>query len=105
MSLNALNTSTAGLQVTQAAIGLVSQNVANAGTAGYVKRSLTSVSTLGNSGVATGTISRTLDAVSLKQLRLETAGSGLYRAVGQGRCRASSTRSTAIRAAAAPSTG
>ncbi len=74
MSLNALNTSTAGLQVTQAAIGLVSQNVANAGTAGYVKRSLTSVSTLGNSGVATGTISRTLDAVSLKQLRLETAG-------------------------------
>lgn len=74
MSLNALNTSTAGLQVTQAAIGLVSQNVANAGTAGYVKRTLTSVSTLGNSGVATGTISRTLDAVSLKQLRLETAG-------------------------------
>ncbi len=42
MSLNALNTSTAGLQVTQAAIGLVSQNVANAGTAGYVKRTLTS---------------------------------------------------------------
>ncbi|MGF3027075.1 flagellar hook-associated protein FlgK [Methylobacterium aquaticum] len=74
MSLNALNTSTAGLQVTQAAIGLVSQNVANAGTAGYVKRTLTSVSTLGNSGVATGTISRTLDAVSLKQLRLESAG-------------------------------
>ncbi len=74
MSLNALNTATAGLQVTQAAIGLVSQNVANAGTAGYVKRSLTSVSTLGNSGVATGTIGRTLDAVSLKQLRLETAG-------------------------------
>jgi flagellar hook-associated protein 1 FlgK len=74
MSLNALNTSTAGLQVTQAAIGLVSQNVANSGTAGYVKRVLTPVSTLGNSGVATGTISRTLDAVSLKQLRLETAG-------------------------------
>lgn len=74
MSLNALNTSTAGLQVTQAAIGLVSQNVANSGTAGYVKRVLTPVSTLGNSGVATGTIRRTLDAVSLKQLRLETAG-------------------------------
>lgn len=74
MSLNALNTATAGLQATQAAIGLVSQNVANAGTAGYVKRTLASVSTLGNSGVATGTISRTLDAVSLKQLRLETAG-------------------------------
>ncbi|AWN45637.1 flagellar hook-associated protein FlgK [Methylobacterium terrae] len=74
MSLNALNTATAGLQVTQAAIGLVSQNVANAGSAGYVKRVLTPVAQLGNSGVATGTISRTLDAVSLKQLRLETAG-------------------------------
>ncbi|KMO17713.1 flagellar hook-associated protein FlgK [Methylobacterium platani] len=74
MSLNALNTATAGLQVTQAAIGLVSQNVANAGSAGYVKRVLTPVAQLGNSGVATGTITRTLDAVSLKQLRLETAG-------------------------------
>ncbi|MGE7413189.1 flagellar hook-associated protein FlgK [Methylobacterium tarhaniae] len=74
MSLNALNTATAGLQVTQAAIGLVAQNVANAGSAGYVKRVLTPVAQPGNSGVATGTISRTLDAVSLKQLRLETAG-------------------------------
>ena len=76
MSLNALSTATAGLQATQAAIGIVSQNVANAGTAGYVKRTLSSVSSgVGNAGVATGTITRSFDDAALKQLRLETAGS------------------------------
>lgn len=76
MSLNALSTANAGLAATQAAINIVSQNVANAGTAGYVKRTLTSVSSgIGNSGVATGTITRSFDDAALKQLRLETAGS------------------------------
>ncbi|WP_430912935.1 flagellar hook-associated protein FlgK [Methylobacterium sp. sgz302541] len=75
MSLNALSTANAGLAATQAAIGIVSQNVANAGTAGYVKRTLTSVSSgIGNAGVATGTITRSFDDAALKQLRLETAG-------------------------------
>ena len=75
MSLNALNTASAGLRLTQAQIGIVSQNVANAGTVGYVKRTLDSVTTgPGNSGVATGTVGRTLDAAALKQLRLETSG-------------------------------
>jgi len=75
MSLNALSTANAGLKATQAAIGIVSQNVANAGTAGYVKRTLTSVSAgIGNAGVATGDIARSFDAAALKQLRLETAG-------------------------------
>ncbi|GJD49620.1 hypothetical protein OPKNFCMD_2353 [Methylobacterium crusticola] len=74
MSLNALNTATAGLQVTQAAMGLVAQNVANAGTAGYVKRVMNPVAQLGNGGVSTGAVARVLDTVSLKQLRLETAG-------------------------------
>ena len=75
MTINALLTATAGLKATQAAIGLVSQNVANAGTAGYVRRTLNSVATgLNNSGVATGTITRSFDAAALKQLRLETAG-------------------------------
>ena len=45
MSLNALSTATAGLAATQAAINVVSQNVANAGTAGYVKRTLSTVAT------------------------------------------------------------
>lgn len=75
MSINALNTATAGLRLTQAQIGIVSQNVANAGTVGYIKRTLDSVTTgPGNSGVATGTVGRTLDAAALKQLRLETSG-------------------------------
>ena len=75
MSLNALSTSTAGLAATQAAINIVSQNVANAGTAGYVRRTLTPVAVgPNNSGVATGTITRSFDAAALKQLRLETSG-------------------------------
>ncbi|TXN39503.1 flagellar basal body rod C-terminal domain-containing protein [Methylobacterium sp. WL7] len=75
MSLNALSNATAGLAATQAAINVVSQNVANAGTAGYVKRTLTPVATgTNNLGVANGTITRSFDAAALKQLRLETSG-------------------------------
>ncbi|TXN73866.1 flagellar hook-associated protein FlgK [Methylobacterium sp. WL18] len=75
MSLNALSNATAGLAATQAAINVVSQNVANAGTAGYVKRTLTPVATgTNNLGVASGTITRSFDAAALKQLRLETSG-------------------------------
>ncbi|MCJ2034319.1 flagellar hook-associated protein FlgK [Methylobacterium sp. J-068] len=76
MSFNAVNTATAGLKVTQAAIGVVSQNIANVGTVGYTKRTLTSVAQgVGNSSVSLGTIGRALDAASLKQLRMETSGS------------------------------
>ncbi|MCJ2066992.1 flagellar hook-associated protein FlgK [Methylobacterium sp. J-088] len=75
MSLNALSTATAGLAATQAAINVVSQNVANAGTAGYVKRTISTVSTgPNNSGVAAGQITRSFDAAALNQLRLETSG-------------------------------
>jgi flagellar hook-associated protein 1 len=75
MSLNAISTATAGLAATQAAINVVSQNVANAGTAGYVKRTLSTVATgTNNSGVAVGTITRSFDAAALNQLRLETSG-------------------------------
>ncbi|CAO4163202.1 flagellar hook-associated protein FlgK [Methylorubrum aminovorans] len=75
MALDAFSTATAGLRVTQAQIGVVSQNIANVGTAGYVRRTLSPVSSgLGNAGVATGTIGRALDAAALKQLRSETSG-------------------------------
>ncbi|KZC03572.1 Flagellar hook-associated protein 1 [Methylobacterium radiotolerans] len=75
MSLNALSNATAGLAATQAAINLVSQNVANAGTAGYVKRTISPVANGANNlGVASGTITRSFDAAALKQLRLETSG-------------------------------
>lgn len=77
MGLDPINTATAGLRATQASIALVSQNVANAGTAGYVRRTTSPVAQgLNNSGVATGAITRSFDAAALKQLRLETAGSG-----------------------------
>ncbi|WCS25112.1 flagellar hook-associated protein FlgK [Methylobacterium sp. NMS14P] len=75
MSLNAISTATAGLAATQAAINIVSQNVANAGTAGYVKRTVSTVASgINNSGVAVGTITRSFDAAALGQLRLETSG-------------------------------
>lgn len=75
MTSNALNIATAGLRVTQASIAVVSQNVANVGTAGYVKRTLSTVSDgIGNSSVASGTINRSLDEAAQSQLRLETSG-------------------------------
>jgi len=75
VSLDAIWTSTAGLKATQAAINIVSQNVANAGTAGYVRRTIDTVSTApGNTGIGVGTVTRSFDAAALKQLRSETAG-------------------------------
>lgn len=75
MSIDALYRATAGLRLTQAQIGVVAQNVANAGTVGYVRRTLDAVTTgPGNGGVASGTIGRALDAAALRQLRLETSG-------------------------------
>ena len=68
MSLNAISTSAAGLAATQAAINIVSQNVANAGTAGYVKRTLSTVANgPNNSGVAIGQITRSFDAAALNR--------------------------------------
>lgn len=75
MALDAFSTATAGLRVTQAQIGVVSQNIANVGTAGYVRRTLSPVTSgTGNAGVATGTVARAIDAAALKQLRSETSG-------------------------------
>jgi len=74
MLTSAFNTAAAGLQTTQMAIGIVSQNIANAGTAGYVKRAVMTVSSgPGNSGVAVGTVNRVFEDAALKQLRLETS--------------------------------
>lgn len=74
MLTNAFNTASAGLQATQIAIGIVSQNVGNAGTAGYVKRSVVAVPAgPANSGVAVSTVNRVFDDAALKQLRLEAS--------------------------------
>lgn len=75
--LSALNAATSGLRVTQAGIGVVSGNVANADTAGYTRRRMLPVQLLAGdrtSGVRTGEIERVIDLVAQRQLRLETAG-------------------------------
>jgi flagellar hook-associated protein 1 FlgK len=75
LAFDAFTTATAGLRLTQSQIGVVSQNIANVGTVGYVRRSLSPITTgPGNSGVASGTITRAIDAAALKQLRSETSG-------------------------------
>ncbi|KQP59478.1 flagellar hook-associated protein FlgK [Methylobacterium sp. Leaf112] len=74
MSLNAINTATAGLQAMQAQIGVVSQNIANVNTVGYVKRVQSPVAQNDGTGINSGDVSRILNATSQKQLRLESSG-------------------------------
>lgn len=74
MSLSqALLTATAGLRTVQTGLSLVSSNVANAETPGYVRKTLTSTTTITGS-VNVGAVNRELDQYLLRQLRLETAG-------------------------------
>ncbi|MBK5959263.1 flagellar hook-associated protein FlgK [Rhodoplanes elegans] len=73
MLTRAFDTATAGLKATQFAMGSVSRNIANAGVAGYVKRTVTTVSGPGNAGVATSEIARSFEMSALTQMRLETS--------------------------------
>lgn len=74
MSLDAsLNIAVSGLSASQAQIDLISQNVANANSVGYVKRSITPTST-STGGVQTGDVTRALDQLLQRQLRTEYAG-------------------------------
>lgn len=78
MSLSqALISSIAGLNTTQANLALVSSNVANAGTPGYVRKTGNQVATAANGtavGVRTVSVQRELDTYVQKQLRTENAG-------------------------------
>jgi len=80
MSLsNALSIAMSGLRANQAAMSLVSSNVANAETPGYVRKTLNQVTT--NSGaygtdVRTIGVNRELDQYIQAQLRTETSGAG-----------------------------
>lgn len=76
MLTKAFDTATAGIQATQYAIGIVSQNIANAGVGGFVKRSVTTVSGPGNSGVAVSSVGRVFEESALTRLRLETSKAG-----------------------------
>lgn len=73
----ALQTSLSGLRATQAGLDIVSQNVANAGTVGYTRRTLVTEQLVAGGrtvGVDIKGASRTLDTLVQRQLRLEQAG-------------------------------
>ena len=80
MSLNdALSIAMAGLRANQAAMSLVSSNVANAETPGYVKKSTDQVTTFAGangSSVRTVGVNRELDQYIQAQLRTESSGAG-----------------------------
>jgi flagellar hook-associated protein 1 FlgK len=77
MSLSGtLNTTLAGLQVTQQALQIVGSNVANAQTAGYIRKTLLqeSVATANAIGVRASSVDRSLDSIIQSQLRQQTSG-------------------------------
>ena len=78
MSLaQSIATALSGLQVNQASIALVSSNVANADTPGYVRKTVQLVPTVGNGtdvGVRIADVQRTLDQYIQRQLRAENSG-------------------------------
>lgn len=71
-----LNTAIGGLNATQVGIGVVSQNVANAGTTGYVRRVVSSADSLSGRtiGVQSTQVQRLLDTIVQSQLWQESAG-------------------------------
>ncbi len=80
MSLSsALSIAMSGLTASQAGLSIVSSNVANASTPGYVSQSL-NLNEYGTGGVGTGVqvagITRALDTYIQSQLRTETSGGG-----------------------------
>ena len=78
MSLgDALSIAMAGLRANQAAMSLVSSNVANAETPGYVRKTIDQVQSYSGpsgSGVSVVGVNRELDAFLQAQLRTETSG-------------------------------
>ncbi|MFC7051868.1 flagellar hook-associated protein FlgK [Hansschlegelia quercus] len=74
---SALSSALSGLRTTQAGLELVSTNVANATTAGYVRKTLTTTETTAggeSNGVKTAEITRQIDIYLQRQLRTETSG-------------------------------
>ena len=72
-----INTAFQGLDITQKQMGIVSQNVAGANSAGYVKRRLLTADLAGpGGGVVSNGVQRLLDTYVQKQLWQETGGAG-----------------------------
>lgn len=85
MSLgNAIGAALSGLQLTQTGVGLVADNIANAETPGYVRKSLLQTTTSaagGGAGVRVVGIQRELDVFVQRQLRAELAGSSYINSI------------------------
>src|ERR1700750_2260012 len=82
MSLSsALATAMAGLRANQAALGIVSSNIANANTPGYVTQNVNQIELAGGAGngasVRINGVNRQLDQYIQAQLRTESSG-GAY---------------------------
>ncbi|MGL1102715.1 flagellar basal body protein, partial [Vibrio parahaemolyticus] len=77
----ALSTAMAGLRANQAALSLVSSNVANAETPGYVRKTTNQIQTAVGTGAGVETIgvNRVLDDYIQSQLRTETSGASYTR--------------------------
>jgi flagellar hook-associated protein 1 FlgK len=78
MSLTqALSAAISGLKANQAGLALVSSNVANAGTPGYVRKTVSQVATAGDgTGISVNVtgVQRELDTYVQRQLRVENSG-------------------------------
>ena len=77
MSLgNAISSALSGLRATQAGVGLIADNIANADTPGYVRKTVIQTTTAAGSGggVRVVGVSRELDIFVQRQLRAELAG-------------------------------
>src|SRR5262245_28859543 len=78
MSLSqALSISLSGLRATQAGLSLVAGNVANAQTAGYIRKTLTQETTAAGpagGGVRVAAVDRVINEFVQRQLRVETSG-------------------------------
>jgi flagellar hook-associated protein 1 len=75
--MSALNAAVSGLRTSQAGINVVAQNVANAESVGYTRRTISPVQIVTGgktSGVRTGEVQRVLDELAQKQLRTEMSG-------------------------------
>ncbi len=72
----ALSTAISGLRANQAALALVSSNVANAETPGYVRKTVTQIQTVSSdsSSVRVTGVNRELDTYIQKQVLTETSG-------------------------------
>lgn len=78
MSLaQALSSALSGLQVAQTGVGIIADNISNAETPGYVRKSLltgSSAATAGSAGARVLGVRRELDMFVQRQLRVEFAG-------------------------------